>query len=61
MEKREKTTLIVMIGVLLMLILDFGFLLIEHMDYKNRKEAGNTRWQQVEERIKEIEEGCGCE
>ena len=29
-----------------------------YIDYEKRKDSGNERWQQVEERIKKIEECC---
>lgn len=63
MSKTEKITPIVFIAILVILILDFVFLVSEHIDYEERKEYGNARWGQVdeilnnyEERIKKLEE-----
>ena len=60
MDKKEKVMPIILLLVLVMLIFEFGYTIFNYVDYENRKDSGNERWQQVEERIKEIEECCGC-
>lgn len=59
MSKKEKYVPLIFIMVLLFLIAQMIFLLLEHFDYEDRKQAGNARWQQVEERIHELEVKCG--
>ena len=58
MSKKEKITPIVLIVILVFLIIELGCTLLNYIDYEKRKESGNERWQQVEERIKAIEECC---
>ena len=58
MSKKEKITPIVLIVILVFLIIELGYTLFNYIDYEKRKESGNERWQQVEERIKAIEECC---
>lgn len=58
MSKKEKITPIVLIVILVFLIIELGYTLLNYIDYEKRKESGNERWQQVEERIKAIEECC---
>ena len=63
MDKREQLTPLIFVVILIILVLDFAFIILEHVDYEERKEYGNSRWQQVEEtlhnydkRIKVLEE-----
>lgn len=59
-ERKEKVMPVILILVLVILVIEFGYTIFSYVDYENRKESGNERWQQVEERIKEIEECCDC-
>ena len=58
MNKNEKTFFKLLVMVLIMLIFAFGYEIYSYIDYENRKNSGNERWKQVEERIKEIERCC---
>lgn len=58
MDKRDKSVVAILVAIMMLLIIDCGFLLYEHIDYERRKAWGNERWEQVEERIKEIEVCC---
>lgn len=60
MTKKEKITPVVLIAILIFLVIELGYTVFNYIDYENRKESGNERWQQVEERIKKIEECCNC-
>lgn len=54
----KKAYPISMIAVLILLIINFSIALYEFFDYQKRVDSGNERWEQVEERIKKIEEMC---
>lgn len=54
MEK-QKLIVIALILVIVFLICNFGFSISELIDYNKRKASGNARWNQVEERIRNIE------
>lgn len=58
MNKQEKIMPFLLVIVLLFLIIEFLYTIYNYIDYEKRKDSGNERWQQVEERIKEIEECC---
>ena len=58
MGKKEKIFQAILKVILLFLIFNFFYNIYYFIDYENRKEAGNERWRQVEERIKEIERCC---
>ena len=58
MNKNEKTFFKLLVMVLIMLIFAFGYEIYSYIDYENRKNSGNERWKQVEERIKKIERCC---
>lgn len=45
--------------ILLILIFQLFYNLYLLIDYNKRKESGNERWKQVEERIKKLEEEHG--
>ena len=45
--------------ILLILIFQLFYNLYMLIDYNKRKESGNERWKQVEERIKKLEEEHG--
>ena len=60
MEKRDKVMSVFLVAILLMLIFEFGYTIFNYIDYEARKDSGNERWKQVEERIKKIEECCSC-
>lgn len=46
--------------VLAMLVFNLGFALYEYLEFQERVQSGNNRWEQVEERIKKIERCCNC-
>ena len=54
MEK-QKLIVVALILVIVFLICNFGFPVSELIDYNKRKTSGNARWNQVEERIRNIE------
>lgn len=58
MDKQEKIIPFLLAIVLLFLIIEFVYTIYNYIDYEKRKDSGNERWQQVEERIKKIEECC---
>lgn len=45
-----------LIFILLFLIANFIYSVVMLIDYEQRKESGNDRWKQVEERILRIED-----
>lgn len=59
MNKNERAFFKLLVIVLIMLIFAFGYEIYSYIDYENRKDLGNERWEQVEERIKKIERCCG--
>lgn len=58
MNRQEKIMPFLLAIVLLFLIIEFVYTIYNYIDYEKRKDSGNERWQQVEERIKKIEECC---
>ena len=56
--KERKVFPIMLFIVLAMLIFNLGFTLYEYLEFQERVQSGNNRWEQVEERIKEIERCC---
>lgn len=56
--KERKVFPIMLFIVLAMLIFNLGFTLYEYLEFQKRVQSGNNRWEQVEERIKEIERCC---
>ena len=56
----NKGLIIFIIGGILLLIGMVGEI-VQWFDYQKRVDSGNARWKQVEERIKVIEECCGCD
>lgn len=54
MEHRKGIWLLIFI--LLFLIANFIYSVVMLIDYEQRKESGNDRWKQVEERILRIED-----
>ena len=58
MEKKEKIFQTILKVILFFLIFNFLYNIYYFIDYESRKAAGNERWRQVEEKIKEIERCC---
>lgn len=58
MNKKERTFFKLLIVLLIFLIFTFFYEIYSYIDYENRKESGNERWKQVEERIEKIERCC---
>ena len=54
--KRNKIIIILLILLLIILFFNFTYSIISAMDYEKRKESGNERWYQVENRIIQYEE-----
>ena len=54
--KRNKIVIIGLVVLLIMLICDMIYSIVSTMDYEKRKESGNERWFQVENRIIQYEE-----
>lgn len=59
-NKREKSMPFIWGALLLILVIELGYTIFNQIDYEKRKDSGNERWAQVEERIKQIEECCNC-
>lgn len=55
MEKKDKVIVTGLILVLIFIIVNIFSTIHTMDDYEARKESGNERWKQVEERIHEIE------
>lgn len=53
--KKDKFVIIMLVLVIGILIYNLVFSITELIDYNKRKESGNARWEQVEERIVKIE------
>lgn len=53
--KQNKIVIIALIVVILMLIFNLCYSVFELIDYNKRKESGNARWNEVEERIVTVE------
>ena len=58
--RKNKTLIMFVFGAIILLIGMVGEI-IQWFDYQRRVDSGNARWEQVEERIKVIEECCGCD
>lgn len=57
MESRESKNVIILLFALLVISLfNIGFTLYHVGNYDKQKAAGNSRWEQVEKRIIEVEE-----
>lgn len=63
---KKDRRMIILILLLVILTVDFIITLYDKIDYEKRKESGNERWRQVEtiindidERVKELEENAG--
>lgn len=53
---KDKITIIGLIIVLVFLLFNMISTIINNIDYEKRKESGNDRWLQVENRILQTEE-----
>lgn len=58
--KERKIFPIMLFVVLGMLVFNLAFALYEYLQFQERVQSGNDRWDQVEERIKKIERCCSC-
>lgn len=57
MEKKRYMKMIITMAVaIIILIFDIVFSIKQEIDYESRKESGNDRWLQVENRIIKTEE-----
>ena len=56
MEKRDKVMIIGLIIILVFMLINIFSSVHTMYDYVTRKESGNERWLQVENRILQIEE-----
>ena len=56
LEKRDKVVVVGLILVLIFIIINIFSTLHTMSDYEQRKESGNDRWKQVENRILQTEE-----
>ncbi len=56
LEKRDKVFVVGLILVLIFIIINIFSTLHTMSDYEQRKESGNDRWKQVENRILQTEE-----
>ena len=56
LEKRDKVVVIGLVLVLVFIIINIFSTLHTMDDYEARKESGNDRWKQVENRILQTEE-----
>lgn len=56
MERKDKVIVVGLILVLLFIIINIFSTIHTMDDYEQRKESGNERWKQVENRILQIEE-----
>ena len=59
-NKKDKVIPIVFASVLIILIIQLIYSVVNYFDFQQRVEDGNDRWRQVEERIQEIERCCDC-
>lgn len=64
---KKDRRIIILILLVIVLTVDFIITLCDKIDYEKRKESGNERWRQVEtvindidERVKELEENARC-
>lgn len=56
---KKDITPILWIAILIILIAELLYTIYSYADYNKRKESGNERWRQIEERIKKLEEEHG--
>ena len=56
MERKDKVVVVGLILVLIFIIINIFSTVNTMSDYEARKESGNERWKQVENRILQIEE-----
>ena len=56
MTKKDKIVIFSAIFVLIILIIGMGQSIWQNIDYNKRKDLGNERWLQVENRILQTEE-----
>ena len=54
-KHKDRFVVIVAITLLIFLALNIAFTIYYMVDYESRKDSGNERWRQVEERIVTIE------
>ncbi|HIU22673.1 MAG TPA: hypothetical protein IAD49_03730 [Candidatus Fimihabitans intestinipullorum] len=57
--EQNKYIPILWIAILFILIVELIYTVYSYIDYNSRKESGNERWKQVEERIQRLEEEHG--
>lgn len=55
-RKRYIKIFIIMSIAIIILIFDIVHSILQEIDYESRKESGNDRWLQIENRIVQIEE-----
>ena len=55
-DKSTRRAIMVLIALLIAVVIDITMNVVHVMNYDSQKSAGNMRWQQVEERIIEIEQ-----
>lgn len=53
---RDKIIIVFLIVILILLACNIGYTCYEMIDYEKRKDSGNERWKQVENRILQTEE-----
>ena len=56
MEKKDRIIIVGLIFVLIILAFNIINMFIQTIDYEKRKDSGNNRWYQVENRILQTEE-----
>ena len=56
MEKKDRVIIIGLVIILIFIAINIFSTIHTMYDYENRKESGNERWLQVENRILQIEE-----
>lgn len=56
MNRKDKVIIIGLIFVLVVLAFNIIETIVQAVDYENRKDSGNERWLQVENRILQTEE-----
>lgn len=54
--KEDKKLFAILISLLIALVIDFSATVMHIANYDDRKAEGNARWEQVEERIVEVEQ-----
>lgn len=57
MDKKKYIKIFIIMSIaIIILIFDIVHSILQEIDYESRKESGNDRWLQVENRIVQIEE-----